>query len=1060
MAAAMPMPKKPAVTTFDINKSPFYRAVELFQTRSFLGNERETRVEIFKLFLQCTKDHNLPAAFYLEHILEIDPSLATEVVEDETFLKGLRDYIAKIPAIDNDHPRYWLYASCRIIDLKKTTKPKEQLRLIQELDGLASAAPNARVFLLDFHTKAGKTSRKYIELVKSWGKNPDLYYLFHSRRFPDIGESRAKTREKAAAEAALVDADAEVDIEAEWQTVCKLSGFIVTDGKIESILSDLYCAKEGGTSTLKRNPDRGFFWGSTSAFMGNKSKQFMLSTYFTLKVQWLPIAADKGERRAQIQYANVLYKVNKNPNAAVHFLKLAFQKGRTDFIPPNELAHGAFLLGEIHEQGCEAAPKDDREALVWYERAVEIARNPYALNHIAKFFNKGLGGKEKNKRECLNYCEQALAVCMETGDNIDLALGMIKNIIGIYLEGGDSNVPKNYPKAIEYLRRELLLLRDKTESKKECARCQFEMARLYWDGGYGLEQDRKTAMELFKEASNHNVEAMFYYGRALLEGELGVEKNVSAGIQMLVVAANQGDVQAMWHLCCAWDKGERKDFELHGLTFSKIAEYLNFLKTSTKVSGEFRKIFDDVLCLYYWRCGDLDSDSGADFKKLFEHARVGAEQMQPAATIALAWIYEKDRSVLNLSADLRKSMDLYRVAIDSDSLITKDAMLSLGILLSKGGPGITKDPLAGEEWCKKAYAAGNFTAGIVLVKWYVEGKVVKKNLPRALDLLREVEGSIERLSKSERANLFAHLGDFYELYADTPNHELACEYYEKAVAAGSKKAVYFYVKLRLKNLIDSEEFPTSELEALLKHLEDGVSQGHVNSIFLRGMIRLILNLDEELPKIKKEFRAIFPKKRPVIIKKALDYFDEFEEITDADVILLLTETHPIHKRQELDLKLKDERRGAAKRGEATAGERKRAVERDQPKAPSGEKMKRLLRDLKFFTDPRLKKQIKLDAFKALMGRFSLCSDFNMVFEMRPAMGGGSGIRFSMSSLATDPGRGEAPAVLFMHGMHGDKKDKQLCPARVGEVQDMAAAVEGMVRTRVAPTSAVASPARP
>jgi TPR repeat protein len=97
--------------------------------------------------------------------------------------------------------------------------------------------------------------------------------------------------------------------------------------------------------------------------------------------------------------------------------------------------------------------------------------------------------------------------------------------------------------------------------RKGKAEDQYQLARLFYDGGEGLKQDRVSAAKwLSKAAAQEHAGAQHNLGVCYSKGE-GVEQNFALEATWVSKAADQGHVHALGHLGCLYQaaKGVEQD---------------------------------------------------------------------------------------------------------------------------------------------------------------------------------------------------------------------------------------------------------------------------------------------------------------------------------------------------------------------------------------------------------------------------------------------------------------------------------------------------------------------
>lgn len=200
----------------------------------------------------------------------------------------------------------------------------------------------------------------------------------------------------------------------------------------------------------------------------------------------------------------------------------------------------AYKLGTLYYLG-EKVPKDDRKALFWYEKAIELGYVDIdsilgcGYCQLATWYEYGWGC-EPNIEKALEYYEKAL----EMGDgNAAYKLGLL------YHEGKE--VEKDYRKA-------LLMLKRSLELGHSCqpSTTYWHIGQMY-EHGEGCEADFEKAREYYEEAAKKgSIHGIIAIG-AMYEHGLGCEPDIIKAIEYYEKAVKMDG----WELCDGCDAANR-----------------------------------------------------------------------------------------------------------------------------------------------------------------------------------------------------------------------------------------------------------------------------------------------------------------------------------------------------------------------------------------------------------------------------------------------------------------------------------------------------------------------
>ena len=344
-----------------------------------------------------------------------------------------------------------------------------------------------------------------------------------------------------------------------------------------------------------------------------------------------------------------------------------------------------FALGKYYE--LELAPKEENtrgihEALYYYEYAAN-ASYPEAITKLAYMHENGIGCEPNKERAYAEYQEAA-----KLGDPLaNNYLGLryyneakkiesINEIAG--KEDEDGSVAKLYEQAVELF---------KKAQKEKCARASNNLGMCY-EQGVGVEKDIGEAYDCYLEAANQGfTQGMFNVAYLCLKKaeSSSLNEDYEEAVYWFRRTLNNDPnyAEANFYLGFFFENGFGVDKDFHkALEYYKKADKQGFKKAAMK-------------------CGDL---------LLSQHELISSSKAE-------ALVY-------------------YKKAIANDEK-DSEAYLAIAKLYDEGGDGVKRDEELSLRNYEKARQLGNTDAGVILSYMYGNGIGVKKDIPKAKNILIE-----------------------------------------------------------------------------------------------------------------------------------------------------------------------------------------------------------------------------------------------------------------------------------------------------------------------------------
>lgn len=971
--------------SFDLFKIPFYKAVSLF--------EQEDYQAAFDIFVDCAMKGNLYAPYYLRGILKANAKKAgNEPNGNAIFLETIEEYIKNIPQEFN--PESWYLASCLIIEISKiqTLKQKqnnlqdsqkdavkiqrEVLRIQKELEALYSYAPNAAFALLELCRGRPETLKLVQKVIMTIGKSGDLYSLYY---FKQNFEGQFNMHPYMPAELPIIEKQAALT-------------YSTQGGNLERLLSKLYDIKQNQkTNAFKEDPYRKYNWQIVGAHMGNKELQFMFSQPNPINKKskedlrcWLFVAAQNGERQAQLLYAmDHLNDVSKRAEQR-DFLEKGLKDGLSSYMTPHLYAQALLQYGFMHEKGFGGLEKNETLALEYYRKSDELQCYG-ASGNIAVYYSKGRGGLAKNYKMAVEFYERAIQLLEKMGPR----------------------------------------------GEKEIAQFHYDIGALYYTGSSGLTRNYKKAAEHYEKSLKVKLNYSYIDYAIMLAQGLGIEKDIPKAIRFCMEAADKhGSVVGAYEVLGCYVGKDIVEVEKLGITEEKLLQYIE--RICKEPHPQCREPFS-LAGIYY------SEKEKPDHEKAFKYFKWGVDHNEAYSLIKMGTIYEHGFQPLSLNWDYEKAYQYYFKAIE---LFDHPTALNNAACFLLNGYGVPKDVQKARILFEKALAKESLLSAYGLACIYEQGLGVTKDLKRAFEY-----GKMAETTEDPDVLFFIGLYYHNFPEAVPTDLKLACEYYQRAFKVGNVYAAHNYMTIRIQEVLNTmpwDEMLVLVMD-LMEKAEFCMKNGIIKEAVFVAIFHLILDLDATPKAIEvlQQAEAIKPYKRN---RQTLEYLLAVEKITLEDIfILLCSKSDPLEKKKQIEetrkaaLKLSQAASNPAQKVQS-AQSSKSAPEHSSPKKPmypsethqnpqkSKEARKSRLRSkIAWFVDPENRKAIDGKEFKRLLGKIAVTE--GVITTMSPSKS--SNTRFRMEHKNFD-----TTLCFSYHPTHssGRGMDAEVDPARARELQ--------------------------
>ncbi len=492
--------------TFELNKVPFYKAVDLF--------ENEKYQEAFEEFLKCAKVGNLYAPYFIRHMIEHVPTL-TVSAEHNALIESFKELFELIPSAEH-RADAWLKASLLIMQFK-TADAQQKRKILANLESLQQDAPNAVLFLYNHKrqeianllAQGSKNiqaqSKELLKICTRLIDTADLYILHHMR---ELGSQNIlKIPSQIAAEIAAIDKYAALAYNPKRA------------GDVERLFSKFYMGSDMKGSTFEADLHRMYQWQRRAGYLGCKEIQLMFYGSTQKKrtekerFQWLSLAAKQGDPQSQIMLAQHYFLhgsafTPKDEVRARILLEQGIAAKTKESNYPIDIMVGwaARTLGKMQEDGLGGLSPDPVKALEIYQKAASY-KDSVALYNIGIFCEYGRGGLPKSSQAAVAYYEKSLEAIDDTIYLIDSFKDSVHDILGDFYLFGREDFEASPEKAIVHAKIAsksfdrskrnyaiLLYQREKVPKNQDLAIHYFVEA-----ADLGNEDARKDLLNLFAE---------------------------------------------------------------------------------------------------------------------------------------------------------------------------------------------------------------------------------------------------------------------------------------------------------------------------------------------------------------------------------------------------------------------------------------------------------------------------------------------------------------------------------------------------------------------------------
>ncbi len=984
---------------FTPNQIPFYQAVELFESESYQA--------AFDIFAVCAEKGNLYAVFYLDYLLKDKKSDIKIPEENSEFLKTLDDYLKHIPL--DWKPEAWFKASLSIIAIKKNNDRK----FLGKLKALSPYAPNAAWFCYEYckpialqpeKSQVSLTPKEALQIMNlallDLMLKPDVYSVFHAHQILNAPVAYLIPKEYAG----LPE-----QIKIEWQKLDdmfqKTPTFFHYGAHVERLISKLYGGKiyeKSGIKVLKSSP-------------------FTKDIFFR-QLKWQRSAAFHGSKELQFMFYEVCF-VHKRPEVseeqALCWLYMA--------------AHNNDARAQVRYGFRCYEAEDNVEARLFFERALNNKDNylgswdrAQACLNLGKMQEDGRGGFEKNDEKAIEF--------YLAGQEFPMCLGNI----AVFYQTGRGGLPKDYTKALHFFEK-AIEDGNRTFKKTEIDEYHSQIGNLYLTGGYGLERDLVKAAKHYKLGMETNKAALTNYAIALYHGR-GVPKNKPEAFKLLKKAADLGILEAIYQLLISYCRQEIRDPFL-GLTERKILAYI---KTLCDAPREANSLEDEKTHRYSLAgiCYLKYLPSGPNYPKALQCFEKGADKKEVESLIQLGQFYEHGYPALKISIDSKKAYGYYKIAAELGNAL---GLNNMAYCLTNG-VGVELDFDLAKKSFEESLSKKELLAAYGLGCMYALGQGVTVDHNKAFEYFLLAEAT-------EDPDVLFSIGVCYQLgHGCSRDIDKACSYYRRSNKLGNYNSGYNLAWVLIDKAIENGEVHETLLKEALEILDSGMKSGQKSSIYLYGMVSLLLD-PTSAKSIAEKFKTALRENPHQLTQRAFNYIshrlEKNKSMTRLEILILLTTSFdPFKFFAKLDeirkSKSKPERDEKDREKPAAINKLTREMLDSKPpmltsytskisKNPStapesSSKWRRLIREIDWFTDPCNKKSINIKEFKRLLGQVSLYKE-DLKLEILPSKSSNSRYHLQGSD-------SESSLSFSYHPTHGSGRgqDSEYDPGRAQSLQ--------------------------
>lgn len=267
--------------------------------------------------------------------------------------------------------------------------------------------------------------------------------------------------------------------------------------------------------------------------------------------------------------------------------------------------------------------------------------------------------------------------------------------------------------------------------------------KLLQEGADGVVKDQKRAYELFRQALDAGNELALLETAECLVNGIGVDKNMSQGLEMFQAAATKGDPEAMYRLAKymqlidqnasrGWlNKAAEKEHPASLYRLYKLTDDVNYLRRAAQAHDPFA----------LFEFGQLVYEEGAKSEAL-QMYKIAAVKGHYAAAVAYGTALIKGDGI---SKNLQEGMAFLQNAAMTGF---PPAVTTLGKMLIEGED-LQKNEQAGAQMIEASAKDGYPVAMYEYAKLLLEGKIVKKDEKRAKELLKTAAEKGEKKAQDE-----------------------------------------------------------------------------------------------------------------------------------------------------------------------------------------------------------------------------------------------------------------------------------------------------------------------
>ncbi|MDD3063871.1 MAG: tetratricopeptide repeat protein, partial [Massilibacteroides sp.] len=570
-------------------------------------------------------------------------------------------------------------------------------------------------------------------------------------------------------------------------------------------------------------------WYRKAAEQGNADAQFNLGVFYrygigvtqdsTEAVNWYRKAAEQGNADAQFNLG-VFYHygigVTQDSTEAVNWYRKAVEQGDSK---------AQFALGVCYDDGM-GVTQDSTEAVNWYRKAADQG-SAVAQRNLGRCYYYGIGVTQ-DYTEAVNWYRKAA----EQGDSLanvrlsDLYRNMDIKWLTRNAASGDSlaivSLPNEYrsilPDKIDEalsLIKEIVQKHNTIDNQILVAICYNEKIQWEWLFGNYTNEDsltyygREFLTWISPAIAANNPEAILEMGRYYFNirsaesraniNTDSIEYHSKESEKWLFKAIGIGKTEALYDL-------GRLYSDMHN--FSEAIKY--FAKSAEL--GDYFAI--DRIADIYADNQNIMYDLSATIKLITEAAEQGNIKAM--------------KSLARLCYSQNNEEEAFRWFEKIDKYFNRDHAFEMGERYYHGGSNwiVDQDYEKAVYWYSIAAESGNNEAITELAQCYRDGKGVKKDVNKALELFKKAASNGYELA-------YGWIGSLYD-YGDLgPNYEEALKWYKKAVELGAN--YYAREVTEMENKINGVEQNEKEfLERIRSGEEFGGNFGFAYKAALAG----------------------------------------------------------------------------------------------------------------------------------------------------------------------------------------------------------------------------------